>query len=153
MSTERRKQRGMTLVELVVAIVILAVGLSGLMLAFTTVTRNSAEPVVTRQMLAIADEMLEEIELKPYAPASNAAASACARNTYNDVLDYNGYTTNGRICSIDGTPIAALVGYSIAVRVTSAPLAGVAAALRIDVSVTHGTASLSLSGWRTGFAA
>ena len=66
-STPRCRQRGLSLVEMVIAIVILGVGLAGVLLAFSTVTRGSADPVVTQQMLAIAEEMLEEIQLKPYA--------------------------------------------------------------------------------------
>ncbi len=148
---QRRHQRGLTLVEMVLAIVILGVGLSGVLIAFSTVTRGSADPVVAQQMLAIAEEMLEEIELKPYAVAANTAPAACARNTFNDVLDYNGYAASG-ICAIDGTAIPSLATYAVQVQVQGATVAGVAAARRIDVTVTHGSDSLTLSGWRTDFA-
>lgn len=148
----RKHQRGVSLIELVLAIVILGVGLSGVLLAFSTVTRGSADPVVAQQMLAIAEELLEEIQLKPYTAAANAAPAVCARDTYNDVLDYNGYATSGTVCMIDGTPIAALAGYSVQVQVQAAALAGVGAALRIGVTVTRGTNSLTLIGWRTDFA-
>ena len=158
MSSRRRlmpqeRQRGMTLIELMLAIIILGVGLAGVLLAFSTVTRGSADPVVAQQMLAIAEEMLEEIQLKPYLAAPNAAPAACARNTYNDVLDYNGYAASG-ICTIDGTPIASLASYSVRVQVQGAALAGLAAtvALRITVTVTHGSDSYMLTGWRTDFA-
>jgi MSHA pilin protein MshD len=151
----RRAQRGFTLIELVLAIVVLGVGLAGVLIAFSTVTRGSADPVVAQQMLAIAEEMLEEIQLKPYLVAPNAAPAACARNTYNDVLDYNGYATSGQICTIDGSPITSLTGYSVQVQVVAAALAGVgaSAARRIDVTVTRGTSSVTLTGWRTDFAA
>ena len=148
----RAAQRGMTLIEIVLAIVILGVGLAGVLLAFSTVTRGSADPVVAQQMLAIAEEMLEEIELKPYAAAANTAPAACARNTYNDVLDYNGYATSGQVCTIDGSAIPSLAGYSVRVQVQAGTLAGVGAARRIDVTVTRGTSSLTLTGWRTDFA-
>jgi MSHA pilin protein MshD len=145
----RTAQRGFTLIEMVLAIVVLGVGV---LIAFSTVTRGSADPVVAQQMLAIAEEMLEEIQLKPYLVATNTAPAACARNTYNDVLDYNGYTTSGQVCTIDGTPILSLAGYSVHVQVQAATLAGVGAARRIDVTVTRGASSFTLTGWRTDFA-
>jgi MSHA pilin protein MshD len=149
---KHNRQRGFTLIEMVLAIVVLGVGLAGVLIAFSTVTRGSADPVVAQQMLAIAEEMMEEIQLKPYATAANAAPAACARNTWNDVLDYNGYATSGQICTIDGTAIPSLAGYSVRVTVAAATLAGVGAARRIDVTVTRGTSSFTLSGWRTDFA-
>lgn len=151
-STPRRRQRGLSLIEMVLAIVILGVGLTGVLIAFSTVTRGSADPVVTQQMLAIAEEMLAEIQLKPYAVSPNVAPAACARDTFNDLLDYNGYAPTGGICTIDGTVIPSLAAYSIQVLVQVAPLAGVSAAMRIDVTVTRGSNSLTLTGWRTDFA-
>ena len=147
-----RKQLGLTLVELLVAIIVIGVGLAGVLLAFNTVTRGSADPLVAQQMLAIAEEMLEEIQLKPYTVATNTAPAACARNTYNDVADYNAYATSGQICTIDGTAIPSLAGYSVSVQVQTATLSGVAAARRITVTVTRGADSLVLVGWRTDFA-
>jgi MSHA pilin protein MshD len=152
MSSERRRQRGMTLIEIVLAIVILGVGLAGVLIAFSTVTRGSADPVIAQQMLAIAEEMLEEIQLKPYTAAANTAPGGCARNTFNDVLDYDGYAPSGGICTIDGTLIPSLSTYAVRVQVQAATLVGVAAARRINVTVTHGTSSFTLSGWRTDFA-
>ncbi|MBQ0931514.1 prepilin-type N-terminal cleavage/methylation domain-containing protein [Ideonella sp. 4Y16] len=151
MVSSSKRQRGLTLVELVIAIVVLGLGVAGLMLAFSTVGRGSADPLVQRQMEVIAVEMLEEIALKPYAATANTAPAACARNTYNDVADYNGYASNGAICSIDGTPITALSGYSVAVSVLPTTLAG-ATALKITVTVSRSGQSLSLVGWRTDYA-
>jgi MSHA pilin protein MshD len=147
----RPVQHGFTLVEMIIAVVVIAVGLTGVMLAFQTTIRASANPIVTKQMLAIAEEMLEEIELKPYAAAANTAPGGCARNTYNDVRDYNGYASTG-ICNIDGTAIGSLSSYSVSVSVTSAALSGVSAALKIVVTVTHGSDTLQLTGWRTDYA-
>jgi MSHA pilin protein MshD len=154
-SNERRaarRTRGLTLVELLIAIIVIGVGLAGVLVAFNSVTRNSADPLINQQLLAIAEEMLEEIQLKPFATAANTAPAACARNTYNDVADYHGYATSAKVCTIDGTAIPSLSAYSVSVQVTTATLSGVAAARRISVTVTRGSDSLVLVGWRTDFA-
>ncbi len=148
-----RRQRGFTLPEVIIAIVVLGVGLAGVLLALRTAVHGSGDPVVHRQMQAIAQELLEEIQLKPYAPAANAAAAGCARDTFNDVSDYQGYASTG-ICAVDGTVIPALAGYSLNIAVAGGTLGGVAAAKRIVITVTQpaGGHTLQLVGWRTDYA-
>ena len=150
-----RRCAGMTLIEMVMAIVIISVGLAGVLLAYTTVVKSSAEPMIRKQMLAIADEMMEEIALKPFATAANAAPPACARNTYNDIFDYNGYAATG-ICDIDGVPIPGLANYAVGVAVVAAPLDTISSAnaAKITVSASNTTTSetIQLTGWRTWYA-
>ena len=148
----RRSQAGFTLIEMIIAIVILGVGLAGVAVTFSVAIGRSADPVINQQLLAIAEEMIEEVQLKPYVAAANSAPAGCARDTYNDVADYNGYTTSGQICTVDGVAVSALTGYSVTVGVATATLSGVAAAKRITVTVTRGSQSLTLVGWRTDFA-
>ena len=143
--------RGFTLIEAVVAIVVMSVALTGVLLAMRTSVKSSADPVVQRQMLAIAQQFMEEIQLRPYAAAANSAPAGCARDTFNDIGDYNGYSSS-TICAIDGTSIPALSGYSVSVTVAAGTLSGVAAAKKVTVTVTRGTATLVLTGWRTDYA-
>jgi MSHA pilin protein MshD len=75
-----------TLVELVVFIVVIGVGMAGLFAVFNTVTKGSADPEVRKQMIAIAESLMDEVALMPFtycdpndANASTATSSAgCA---------------------------------------------------------------------------
>ena len=83
-SSAPRRARGLSLIELVVFIVVLAVGVTGVALLFNQMTRSSVDPVVRKQALAIANSLLEEVELQPFTycdpddPAVRTAASAAA---------------------------------------------------------------------------
>jgi len=150
-TARRARQRGFTLMEAVVAIVVIGVALAGVLLAVRESVRGSADPVVQRQLLAVAQQFMEEVQLKPWAIAANSAPAGCARDTYNDLLDYHGYSSSG-ICTVDGTAIPLLGGYRVDIAVAAGTLGGVAAARRITVTVTRGAQSLTLSGWRTDHA-
>jgi MSHA pilin protein MshD len=151
-----KRMAGVTLVELVIAIVIVSAALAGLVAAFTRATRASADPVVSQQMLAIGESLMEEIMLKPFIQNTDASAT---RADFNDIRDFDpiddaadGYATTG-IRDVDGDPIAGLETYSVAVRINVAGVAlnSVAAgdALRVQVTVTHGAERLVLTGWKT----
>lgn len=66
----------MTLIELVIAIVIISVGLAGLLLSFSTVVKSSADPMIRKQLMSIASELMNEITLKPYTVSPNSAPLA-----------------------------------------------------------------------------
>lgn len=153
MSSERRRAGGFTLVETILAIVIIGVGLAGVLSVFQASVRNSADPVVRKQLLAITEEMLEEIELKPYAVNGvPPVPSNCApRTAYDDVSDYNGYFSTGKICDVDGVQQPLLDGYSVLVTVVIGTLQGAPAKL-ITVTASRGTDSITLTGWRTPYA-
>lgn len=153
-----KRMAGVTLVELIVAIVIIGTALAGLVAAFTRANLASTDPVITQQMLAIGEGMMEEVLLKPFDKPEDAAA-ATVRAQFNHVRDYDpvddanpGYASSG-IVDIDGEPIAGLEDYGVSVRVESSGVAltGVPAgkALRVTVTVSHGDRRLSLTGWRT----
>jgi MSHA pilin protein MshD len=74
-------QRGVSLVELIVSIVIVAVAVAGVLAALSMTTRASADPLVEKQALAIAQALLEEVQLMPFTycdPDDPVAADAAA---------------------------------------------------------------------------
>ncbi|MGQ0546253.1 MAG: type IV pilus modification PilV family protein [Betaproteobacteria bacterium] len=72
-------QRGVSLVELIVFIVVVSTAVMGVLGALNVATRSSADPMLQKQALAIAEALLEEIQLQPFTycdPDDAAAASA-----------------------------------------------------------------------------
>jgi len=79
--SSKRRQRGLSLIEVVVFIVVVGIAFAGMLVLFNQVTQASVDPLVRKQTLAIAASLLEEIELKPF--------------TYCDPDDANVYTASG----------------------------------------------------------
>lgn len=85
------RQRGISLVELIVFIVIVGVGVAGLVVTMNSSVRFSADPMQSKQSLAIAESLLNEILHQPNtwcdpddANAATAQAYAgCATNPQN----------------------------------------------------------------------
>lgn len=173
----RRAMRGLSMVELLIFIVVVGAALAGVLAALLPGSQASADPLLRRQALAIAEALLEEVQLMPFTwcdaddanveTATSAAGCATTPETpgpeagegrfappsFDHVNDYNGYTPAG-IVDLTNTPIPALAGYSASVGVAAADLGSLTAAsghaLRITVTVNgpHGT-SVTLDGWRT----
>ena len=80
----RHKQRGISLIELIMFIMIVSVALAGILLVMNVTTLHSSDPLVHKQALAIAESLLEEIELMPFTYCdpddANAASAASAVN-------------------------------------------------------------------------
>ena len=88
MSIDARRQRGLSLIELIIFIVIIGVGLAGITVTYNTVVVHSADPMVRKQALAIAQSLLQEIEQQAF--------------TYCDPQDANVLTAlNGAACTND----------------------------------------------------
>jgi MSHA pilin protein MshD len=61
-----RRQRGLTLIELVMFIVIIGIALVGILQVLRFTTHNSADPVRRKQALMIAEGLLEEVQLAKF---------------------------------------------------------------------------------------
>lgn len=147
------KRRGFTLVELVLLVVVLSAALAGVLLVFQNTVRASADPQVYKQAIAIGEALLDEILLNSYDPV----AGGTSRTDYNDVDDYNGYSTTGGMKDIQNAAIPGLADYNVgAVSVTTVTLndsggtlTPVAEAKRITVTVTGPAGfAVSLDGYR-----
>lgn len=147
----RRREQGVTLIELVVSIVIIAIAAGAVLGVLSGNVARSADAMVLSQAVSIAQAYLEEISLKPYADPDGIDGET-TRAAFDDVDDYDGLVDVGARDQF-GNPIAALSGYTVAVTVTqSAALPGVPAAdaLRIDVRVSFPPAvNFLLTGYKT----
>ena len=155
MSMTSPRQRGFTLIELIIFIVVVAAGLAGILSVMNTVVKSSADPMIRKQTIAIAESLLEEILLRDYAkPTGSTALSFSAggtRNLFDCVDDYNNYVTTGGIVQPDvaATPVSGLSSYNISpkVIVTTTTLNAVAVK-SVVVSVTGPQGTISLTGYR-----
>ncbi|MHB8535231.1 MAG: type IV pilus modification PilV family protein [Sulfuricaulis sp.] len=146
--------RGVTLVELIVAIVVIGVALAGVLVVIVRNTESSADPMVWHQATAIGEAYLEEILSKDFTDPDGSNVGE-TRATFDDVLDYNGLTDIGARDQ-NNNPIAGLGGYTVTVKVTAppAPLNGIAPAnvwlVQVTVASPFG-GSVVLGGYRTNY--
>src|SRR6267143_579262 len=77
-----RAAHGVSLIELIVFIVIVGIAVAGVVGALSMATRASADPMIQKQALAIAEALLEEVQLQPFTYCdpddSNAATATVA---------------------------------------------------------------------------
>jgi len=149
-------QRGFTLIELIIFIVVVSAGLAGILSVMNTTIKSSADPMVRKQMIAAAESLLEEIVLTNYADPSGGTGctgSVGVRADWDDVCDYNHYATTSGIVDKVGNPKPGLGSYNISPPVTvqdTSDLTGVTAK-KITVFVTHGSDTISLTGYRANY--
>jgi MSHA pilin protein MshD len=131
------RSRGFTLAELVLLIVVLGVGVAGIVSVYSMTVANSADPLVRKQAMALAESLLEEILLQRYEEVP-ATAPGATRDTFDSVDEYNNYSTASGIQNIYGAAVSGLGAYNYAppVAVAAAPLNGVPDSKRVTVNVT-----------------
>jgi MSHA pilin protein MshD len=150
------QQRGASLIELIMFIVIITVALAGILLVTDTVTGRSADSLVRKQGRAIAESLLEEIQLQNFATPGGFGGpyTQANRASFDTVTNYDGFTTNG-IFSVSNTSIAGLGSYKVtAVSVVPTALGSIAAAncylITVTVKDTQGNDN-TVFGYRTNY--
>jgi MSHA pilin protein MshD len=154
MSSKLRRQRGLTLIELILFIVIVGVALAAVLGVLNMTTKNSADPLRRKQALMIAEGLMEEVRLAKFSfcdPSSNdpdpetvAGTAACALgenwgqepNTdgrpFDNVNDYvaaanqatSAFDVGGVLSDANGNSLN-LPGYRATVTITPQVLNGV----------------------------
>lgn len=159
------KQRGISLIELIIFMVIISIAVAGVLLVMNKVTGQSSDALIRKQALAIAESVLEEVELQdfisalgvtacPPNPTPNPVTQANRATGYHIVCDYNGFATAGIFSASTGAAIANLGIYTLGVAITPSALGAIPAASSVLITVTvidpQGT-PLQLSAYRTAY--
>ena len=146
--TVSANDRGFTLVELIISMVVVSIALGGVLMVMNYTVRHSADPMLQHQAVAIAESYLEEVLLHAYSDPDGTTGES--RSQADDVDDYNGLTDAGARDQ-SGTAIAGLEAYTVSVNVNGDNLNGVPCK-KVTVRVTHPAGvDLSLSGYRANY--
>ncbi len=124
-------QRGVTLIELVISIVIISIAMVAVLNSFSVSMTHSSDPLWRNKTLKLAQLYLDEILAKNYdhntpvgglPEVSNPSCASLGpdagedRTNYNDVDDYHG-TADSPPVSIIGSLDASYANYSVSVTV------------------------------------
>jgi MSHA pilin protein MshD len=139
----KNKQYGVTLIELIIFIIIVSVAIVGVLGVMDLVVKSSAEPMLRKQSVAMAEVIMEEVLSKNY---TDDGVRETTRIAMDDVLDYNDFNynalsnpTGNRILGsqlLNGSTTALPDTYWATVNVANTTVSGKTMAL-VTVSVTN----------------
>ena len=145
MSRDRR-ERGFTLAELVIAIVVLSIGVVGILGVFTQAIVASADPLIRQQNLALAEGMLEEVMGSRC--VDGATSPSPNRDRWRYTLDYDGLDQSPPQ-TLAGEGLPGLEDYRVTVAVEHpvplGPTGNGVPACRITVTSAHLSSSESIT--------
>ena len=148
----RSVAQGLTLIELIMFILIVSVALVGVLSVMNITASHSADPMVRKQVVAVAEGMMDEILAKDYAFSSGDFAgpyTPANRASFDTVDDYNGWNQTG-LTSLDNSSITGLEAYTLTIAVVPATVGGTAMK-EVTVSVSGGGESFVLHGYRANY--
>jgi MSHA pilin protein MshD len=166
-------QYGVTLIELILFMLIVSIAVIGVTRIMNLSSVTSTDPLREKQALAIAESLLEEIQLQAftlcdpddanamvaYVPADCASGPQVLAPTagetrdgvprFDNVGDYHNYGPISPIKDIQGQTIVGLEDYSV--KVFEQESCG-ADCIQIDVTVSSGDTRVTLTGYRYRYA-
>jgi MSHA pilin protein MshD len=159
------KQRGVSMIELIMFIVIIGAAMVGILSVMNVTTTHSADPLIHKQAIAIAESLLEEVELQDFIDQNNGVTTTCPaasavtpdRSTSYYIVDC--YGINGGFSTTTGFSNNAL-GLSgtytakVSIDKTLSPLGAITAgnAVRVTVTVTDPQNNqIAIDGYRTKY--
>lgn len=154
------KDKGFTLVELILYIVVLSIGTVGIVSSIMMWNAKTSEHLIQKQAYNIANSIMDELNSMPFTycdpqdanfataasytdcttpqntlgPTPNTETRGDAANPFDNLLDYHNWTMTG-ISYIDNTSIPELQNYTSKVTMTSKTVSGVNGYL-VTVTVT-----------------
>lgn len=152
-----RMQRGISLIELIIFIIIVSVGIAGILSVMNVTVKSSADPMLRKQAMAMGEALLEEVLAKDYAnPAggfTETSATCANRNQYDDVDDYGCFAGPPYLAGTDtlgASSIPDLANYSAKVAISAVAVSGVAMK-KITVTVSGVGETIELYGYRSNY--
>jgi MSHA pilin protein MshD len=142
------KQRGVTLVELIVAITVIATAGAALVGTLSYLAGTGSDYILQAQAQSIADSYLAEISGKSFSDPDGVDGEA-NRSLFDDVDDYNGLTSAAASDEMGN----AAGNFSVRVTLTPGGLGTIpnADVWRIDVVVDYGNGSANGTVISTGY--
>ncbi len=152
------RELGLTMIELIMAIMIISISIVGILSVLRTTTQSSADPVLYKQAMAMADAILEEVMSKAYQNPvggyTETNPQTCAgRLFYDDVSDYSCFdgSTSSKVIQSNttlGGTASPLVGYTATVTVSTVTMNALPMK-KVVVTVTGGGIVVSLDSYRS----
>ena len=176
MNTVQRMNRGFTLVEIIVVIVVFSIATVGVLATYQQTMRHAADPVHNTRAVKLGQAYLEEILGKrfdensaqggvPRCGSMDAGAQLCSgafgpdgegsRDLFDDVDDYHGFDVSPPT-DVNGNVLTGYASYRVQVQVVRAgnELVGLnnVDAKRVDITVTTPRGyDFNFSGYRVNY--